>query len=153
MLTLHTEIEIAAPPATVWAILTDFPNQPSWNPSIVSIEAEGPLAPGTRLRFVGRRNDRGATMRFRPTVLAAEAGRELRWLGRLGVRGVFDGEHVFRLEPLPDSRTRFVQEEHFRGVLVPFLRRMLERDTRREFEATNAALAERAAVVARGEVA
>jgi hypothetical protein len=153
MFTLHTEREIDAPPATVWAILTDFPNQPSWNPSIISIEAEGPLAAGSRLTFVGPRNDRGATMRFRPVVLAAEPARELRWLGHLGVRGILDGEHVFRLEPLAGPRTRFVQEEHFRGVLVPFLRKKLERDTRRGFEAMNDALAERAQLAARGEVA
>ncbi|HEX5615988.1 MAG TPA: SRPBCC domain-containing protein, partial [Acidimicrobiia bacterium] len=121
-----------------------FPAQPEWNPSIVSIVAEGPLQAGTRITFVGPRNDKGATMRFRPTVLAAAPARELRWLGRLGLPRVFDGEHVFHLEPLPDGGTRFVQEEHFRGVLVPFLRRMLERDTRAGFVAMNDALAARA---------
>ena len=145
MLTLHTEREIDAPPGRVWEILTDFPRQPEWNPSIVSIEAEGPLRAGARLTFVGPRNDKGATMRFRPRVLVADPPRELRWLGHLGFRGLFDGEHVFRLEELPGGRTRFVQEEHFRGVLVPFLRRMLARDTVRGFEAMNDALAARAA--------
>jgi hypothetical protein len=144
VLTLHTEREIDAPPARVWQVLTDFPRQPDWNPSIVSIEAEGPLRPGTRLSFVGPRNDKGGTMRFRPRVLVADAPRELRWLGHLWVRGLFDGEHVFRLEPLEGDRTRFVQEEHFRGLLVPFMRRMLERDTVKGFDAMNEALARRA---------
>ncbi|HEX5614496.1 MAG TPA: SRPBCC family protein, partial [Acidimicrobiia bacterium] len=69
MFTLHTERTIAAPPEVVWDVLTDFPAQPEWNPSIVSIVAEGPLQAGTRITFVGPRNDKGATMRFRPTVL------------------------------------------------------------------------------------
>ena len=144
MFTLHTERTIAAPPEVVWDVLTDFPNQPEWNPSIVSIECEGLLVAGARITFVGPRNAKGGTMKFRPTVLVAEPARELRWLGRLGLPRVFDGEHVFRLEPLADGGTRFVQEEHFRGVLVPFLRRMLERDTRAGFTAMNDALATRA---------
>jgi hypothetical protein len=153
MFTLHTERTIAAPPEVVWEVLTDFAAQPEWNPSIVSIAAEGPLEPGTRMRFVGPRNDKGGTMKFHPTILVAEPARELRWLGRLGLPRVFDGEHVFRMEPLADGSTRFVQEEHFRGVLVPFLRRMLERDTRAGFEATNEALARRAEARARDAAA
>lgn len=153
MFSIRTERTIAAPPEVVWEVLTDFPAQPTWNPSIVSIEAEGPLVPGSRITFVGPRNDKGATMKFRPTVLVAEPARELRWLGRLGLPRVFDGEHVFRLEPLPDGGTRFVQEEHFRGVLVPFLRRMLERDTVRGFEAMNDALAAHAEARAREQAA
>jgi hypothetical protein len=30
---------------------------------------------------------------FKPKVLSVRPERELRWLGRLFVRGVFDGEH------------------------------------------------------------
>ena len=38
-------------------------------------------------------------MTFRPTVVKLEQGGELRWLGPLGVRGMFDGEHGFRVVP------------------------------------------------------
>jgi hypothetical protein len=55
---------------------------------------------------------------FKPTVLAVEANRELRWLGRLLVPGVFDGEHSLRIEPLEGGGSRFVQSERFTGVLV-----------------------------------
>ena len=81
-------------------------------------------------------------MRFRPTVLAADANRELRWLGRLGVRGVFDGEHRIAIEPTGGG-SRLVQEERFTGVLVPFLARSVRRGTLPGFERMNEAVKER----------
>ena len=73
-----------------------------------------------------------------------EPDRELRWLGRLFVPGIFDGEHFFELAPLEEGRsTRFTQGERFKGILVPFLRRSLDNGTRKGFEAMNQALKDR----------
>ncbi len=85
---------------------------------------------------------RGIT--FRPRVLKAEPDRELRWLGHFLIPGLFDGEHVFTIEPLEVGRVRFVQHEIFTGLLVPFFMRWLEKDTRRGFEEMNRALKLRA---------
>ena len=141
MKTLHTAIEIAASPEAVWAVLADLANYPRWNPFIPRIA--GALAPGERLE-VRLTPPGGGGMTFRPTVLAATPGRELRWLGRLLVRGLFDGEHRFALEPLGAGRVRFVQEERFTGLLVPLVARRLDGPTRAGFEAMNRALKERA---------
>ena len=81
-------------------------------------------------------------MTFRPTVLTADPARELRWLGRLGLPRLFDGEHALQLRPLPGERTQFVQSEVFRGLLVPVLGRALEK-TPQGFESFNAALKQR----------
>ncbi len=78
-------------------------------------------------------------MTFKPVVLAAEPGRELRWLGRFLLPGLLDGEHSFRLEPLADGRMRFVQAESFSGILVGRLGKTLEK-TGRGFEQMNSAL-------------
>ena len=82
----------------------------------------------------------GKAMRFSPVVLAAEAGRELRWLGRLVMPGLFDGEHRFYIEPLGEGNVRFEQSERFSGLLVGLFRRSLDRDTKRGFEEMNQAL-------------
>jgi hypothetical protein len=81
-------------------------------------------------------------MRFRPTVVTAEANRELRWLGRLVAPGVFDGEHRFAIEPTA-AGSRLVQEERFTGLLVPFLAGGLRRGTLPGFERMNEAVKER----------
>ena len=136
---IRHEIEIDAPPAAVWAHLIDTSAYGEWNPFVRRLSGE--LSEGARLS-VKIAPPGGRPMTFKPTVVAAEAGRELRWLGRLLVRGVLDGEHSFTLDALPGGRTRFVQAEVFRGVLVRFFGATLEK-TRVGFEQMNTALKQR----------
>jgi hypothetical protein len=138
---IRTETVVDAAPEDVWALLADLGSYPEWNPFIVS--ATGRLAEGERLA-VRIRDARGGESSFRPRVTALEPGRRLVWLGRLGLPGLFDGEHRFELEPVDEGRTRLVHAERFRGLLVPVLRGRLERDVRPQFAALNTALAARA---------
>ncbi len=115
---MSSEIEINASPEQVWQVLTDFSALPDWNPFIRSIE--GDLNVGDRLK-VYIKASKGMGMSFRPTVLRAEPNRELRWIGRLMMPGLMDGEHSFIIEPLEDNHVRFIQSESFTGVLVPFM--------------------------------
>jgi hypothetical protein len=112
MKTLHTQIDIDVSAERVWDTLTSIAQYPTWNPFIPFLA--GSLAPGERLE-VRIEPPGGAAMTFRPTVLAVESGRELRWLGRLLMPGLFDGEHHFEIHPLGPGRVRFVQQERFTG--------------------------------------
>ncbi|HEY6238730.1 MAG TPA: SRPBCC domain-containing protein, partial [Thermoplasmata archaeon] len=139
---IRAEIEIAAPAERVWRVLTEFGSFPDWN-SFLAVPA-GAATPGARLTVritpVGRR-----PMTFRPIVEVATPSRELRWLGRLGIPGLFDGRHRFEIIPLADGRVRFVQSEEFRGILVGLvLGKGLTDATRAGFEHMNLALRERA---------
>lgn len=138
---LRAEIVIDASPDRVWQVLTDFAAYPDWNPFIQRVDGvaavESRLA--ARLQPPG-----GRGMTFRPKVLAAAPGRELRWLGHLGVPGLFDGEHGFRLEPLAPDRVRFVQDERFSGLLAPLVLPFFARGTQQGFEEMNRALKIRA---------
>ena len=138
---LRSEIEIQASAERVWQLLTDFASFPQWNPFIH--RASGNLKMGERLE-VNIQPSGASGMTFRPTVLKAEPNRELRWLGRLLIPGLFDGEHVFTIEPLGTNQVRFVQREIFTGLLVPLFARGLDTDTRRGFEEMNQALKARA---------
>ena len=138
---LDTEIVIEAPTDRVWKILTDLEQFTAWNPFIT--RAEGDIEEGARLR-VHIEPPGGTAMTFKPTVIHVAPERELRWLGRLFLPGIFDGEHSFEMSPSGQGRTRFVQREKFSGLLVPFLWNGLATNTRRGFEAMNSALKERA---------
>jgi hypothetical protein len=138
---LHTELEIDASPDQVWKVLTDRATYPDWNPFIIS--STGDLTVGTTITNV-LRDTNGKDTEFTPELLAVEAGRELRWIGRIGFGGVFDGEHAFRIEVLPNGRSKLIQEETFRGVAVPFTVGMLRDTIKPQFHAMNKAIAERA---------
>ena len=110
---IETSIQIAASPAHVWSVLTDTKAYPTWNPEIAALNGE--LTPGAVLENKeGYGKDQ---MVFRPTVLVVKPNQELRWLGHLGVPRLFDAEHYFLLQP-DGGGTRFIQGEHFRGVLL-----------------------------------
>jgi hypothetical protein len=138
---LRTQTDVNASPERVWRILTDFAAYPEWNPFIP--RASGSARRGERLTIrlqpVG-----GRGMTFRPRVLEADEGKRLRWIGRTLVPGLFDGEHSFTIQPLGQDRVRLIQQEEYRGLLVPFLAGSLDRRTLPGFEQMNHALKRRA---------
>lgn len=138
--TIERSIDIDATPATVWSILTDLGAYPTWNPFMT--ELSGELAVGAKLE-VHIAPPGARAMTFKPTLLAVDPERELRWLGRFILPGLVDGEHSLRIEPLADGRSRFTQTERFSGLLVRPLRSMLGK-TELGFDQMNAALKEKA---------
>lgn len=143
---LRTEVEIDAPPEQVWAVLTDFGAYHEWNPFIT--ELRGKLEPGARLRVELSYAD-GRRTAFRTSVLTVEPGAELRWIGRVWFKGLFDGEHFIQLHALDGNRTRLVQGENFSGVLVKLLANTVTQ-TGRGFVGMNAALKRRVESQTRG---
>ena len=99
MKSISTSITIDAPASEVWRHLVDFESHADWNPIFASITGK-PIV-GTQLVFVARKNldptDPATSMTFRPEVLVAEPGVELRWLGKLAFGGLFDGTHYYQL--------------------------------------------------------
>jgi hypothetical protein len=138
---LYSEIEIDASAEKIWRILMDFAAYPDWNPFIRRIS--GKAAVGEKLEaYLEPSGARGMT--FKPIVLAADENRELRWLGKILVSGLFDGEHFFQIEPVADGKVRFVQGENFSGVPVRLFAKSLDADTLRGFGEMNEALKTRA---------
>ena len=139
---LHTDILIDASADRVWEVLSDFAAFPEWNPFLRAVE--GDLTAGSKLEVrIQPEGDTGMT--FKPTVLKAEPGQELRWLGRLIMPGLFDGEHYFIIESIGDGQVRFIQGEQFSGVLVPIMALMgIFKNTEKGFGDMNQALKARA---------
>jgi len=138
---IDTAIEIDAPAEKVWQVFSDFDSYSEWNPFVKSLT--GDVAGGGKIEV--RLEPPGAKgMTFRPTVKAYQPPRELRWLGKVGFSGVFDGHHQFQVESLEGGTTRFTQREDFRGVLVRPMMRFIHDNTKAGFEAFNQALKERA---------
>ena len=136
---LETEIIINAPAHRVWQVLMDFKAYPDWNPFIISIK--GLRQKGKNLQVM-LRTKKGKEMSFEPVVLVSNQNDEFRWRGKLGIRGIFDGEHYFALEALESAQCRFIHGEFFSGILVGLMGNVLK-DTLQSFEEMNKALKNR----------
>lgn len=133
---INTSVTIAATKETIWKILMDVEHYPEWNPFISSVS--GKLAEGNKIQV------KLQGMTFRPRILTLNENTEFKWLGHFWFKGLFDGMHQFKLIANGDGTTRFEQNEHFSGILVPLFAKSLEKDTKLGFEQMNWALKSRA---------
>jgi hypothetical protein len=134
---IYTEIEIQSSSERVWQVLTDLEHFSQWNPFIRSVKGE--LKVGSQLEILVQPPSSSA-MKFRPRILKVKPNREFRWLGNLLIPGLFDGEHIFIIDSLPDNKVRLRHSEQFKGILVPLLWKSLDTNTRQGFNEMNAAL-------------
>ncbi len=112
---IYTEIDILAPPRTIWEILIDNEKYPEWNPYHVKVE--GRLIVGEKL-FVEIHKPNGENVEIEPHVMRMIPLEELTWGG--GIRGIFFGKHVFLLKRIDDRLTKLVHKEDFSGLVIPF---------------------------------
>ncbi|SFT37595.1 hypothetical protein SAMN05216474_0196 [Lishizhenia tianjinensis] len=130
--TISSQITIDAPVQKVWKVLMNTTAYPEWNPFVKKLKGELTVGKKITVDLPG--------MKFKPTVEVLEENKEFRWQGHLLFPRIFDGQHQFLLEEINSNQTLFTHQEHFKGLLVPFLKKMLEGDTKKDFIAMNEAL-------------
>ena len=134
---LFAIVEIDAPAERVWEVLTDFRRYPEWNPFMPRVAGEA--ARRAELDVLVTPEGRRA-LRLRPRIVTFRPPREMRWRWLARLPGVFVGEQRFVVERLDAGRSRLIHEKRFRGLAVPFVRRVLDGPVKRSFEATGVAL-------------
>lgn len=137
MTDITASIDVPAPPAVVWEVLTDVESYACWN-TLLSVNgeyAEGNTV-SARLSMPGL-----PAVRFRPRITAIDQGRAVRWRSSLFGIGA---DHAFLVEPASDGITQFVQTETFDGPVAGLVVNRLERRIRRGFEQMNVGLRRRA---------
>lgn len=135
--TLYTNIVIHNCVENVWKTLMQHDCYVDWSPTIKPLEPF-PLV-GKHLKVVLKQPN-GFTITMNPVIIRKDVNKELRWRGKLLVPGLFDGEHYFILNKVDDNTTEFIQGEKFSGILVPFMKKMIDVDTLKGFEMFNQAL-------------
>lgn len=126
---IKTSVRINAEKKKVWQVLTDFEKYSEWNTFIPSLTGEVKEGKQITVNLQG--------MIFKPKVLKYKPNSELRWLGHLGFKGLFDGEHRFLLLDNGDGTTTLEQSEKFSGILVRLFVKQLDRKTKSGFEQMN----------------
>jgi hypothetical protein len=104
---------IKASPETIWAILTDAPRYPEWDPVVDRIE--GRIGPGEKIRAFTKLSPGRA---FPVKVTEFVPGQKMRWSGGMPL-GLFKGERTFTLRPHGNGSVEFTVREVFSGPLLP----------------------------------
>jgi uncharacterized membrane protein len=108
-ITTHVQIQIATPPAKVWALLVDAPSWPKWQKNIESVTVTGPLANGMPFSWrTGSTNIRSQVQLFEPEY-------RLAWTGTAMTA---KAAHVWELRPAPGNQTLLIMKESMDGPLM-----------------------------------
>jgi uncharacterized protein YndB with AHSA1/START domain len=108
---LQAQIDINAPVATVWALVSDLGRMPQWSPQCRMMRLLGPLRQGTRTINLNRRN-----YAFWPTTsTVTEVVPEKKVAFRVNANGTI---WSYELEPT-DVGTRLVESRHAENGVKP----------------------------------
>jgi uncharacterized protein YndB with AHSA1/START domain len=92
--TAQGELQIAADPQTVFAVISASDQWPSWNPDVKSVTAEGPVQPGTVFRW------KAGPSSLTSTLQVVDPPHQIAWTGTtMGIKAV----HVFRFQATDDG--------------------------------------------------
>lgn len=104
---MDVSVEVAAPPAVVWALL-DPRRMGEVSPMCTGARwPEGTDAPAVGVRFQGTNTNRWHHWNTTATIVAAVPGRELAWA--VSSLGFAVSQWGYRLEPLPCGGTRLTE--------------------------------------------
>jgi hypothetical protein len=114
---LRSEVEINAPAAHVFRVLTDLDRYHEWNPFIPNVA--GKLALGEQLSLEVSLPE-GNTYLLKPRITQLTDA-ELRWQGSYLFPFLLQAEHFFLVTERGERLTRVVQGENFSGLLLRFV--------------------------------
>jgi uncharacterized protein YndB with AHSA1/START domain len=109
---LQAEIDINAPVATVWALVSDLERMPQWSPQCRLMKARGPLRQGTKTFNLNRRH----RMWWPTTCTVTEVIPEKKLAFRVNQNNAI---WSYELEPT-DTGTRVVETRHAENGVKAF---------------------------------
>jgi uncharacterized protein YndB with AHSA1/START domain len=121
----------------VWALWTDVPGWPDWNPGVARAELDGPVAEGATgtVRGAGGPASKLTVLEMEPERrFVTEASERLMRL-----------RFEYELADAEDDRLRITHRVHMTGLATPLMRRTVGPRLERSIPAAMAALVERAA--------
>lgn len=130
---VHTQIDIDAPASVVWETLTDFDNY-GWSSSFKGLD--GPVEPGANITAKFRVMGRDQTIKHE--LIEVEPGVQWAWSDTFAV-GIAD-YHVYRVEPISETSSRFIQRDRPHGGAAFVLGRYFAGSFRKMYEQFNSEL-------------
>jgi uncharacterized protein YndB with AHSA1/START domain len=120
---IERTLEIDAPAAVVWEVLTDFARYPEWNPFV--LECRSTLKPGEafdmRVKLMSR------PQRQVEWVLEHVPGQRFAYQMKPFPLGALRSRRSHEVEPLGEQRTRYRSYFRLEGWLMPLVRALMGR--------------------------
>jgi hypothetical protein len=113
---IRGSIDIDAPNAKVWEVLTDFKAYPQWNPFITQMS--GDLKEGSIIDVVVKIPGRKDT-HFKSKLVKIADKQELIFNGTIK-KGMLTDDHLFKMESLGENKTKMFQSIAFKGFMSYF---------------------------------
>ncbi|MEE3715298.1 SRPBCC domain-containing protein [Tumidithrix elongata RA019] len=133
MKSFSATIDIHASSETIWAILIDVANWPSWNPTVTKVEGKIALGEKISLYF------KSTPDRTFPLTVSEYAPKERMVFSGGMPLGLFKGDRTFTLTQKTDGIVAFSMREVFSGLMAPLITRSIP-DLQPSFEEFAASL-------------
>ncbi len=130
---VHTQIDIEAPAQVVWGTLTDFADY-DWSSSFKGLDHPVEPAATVTATFVVSGKERSIDHEL----IDVEPGVQWAW-SDVFMLGMAD-YHVYRVEPIDEMRSRFIQRDRPHGGAGLVLARVMARSFFKMYETFNAEL-------------
>ena len=131
---IYTEIEIEAPPEKVWLVLSDFSRMPQWSTTLQKIAGSLTSGSQTTVDYIFK----GKLRVIKHTMVDFKDGLQFGWSDTL--IPLAKDYHIYRIEALPNHRSRFVQTDEVKGMTASLVAGMLMKEMIATYPVFNASL-------------
>jgi len=116
---IYTETIIDASKEKVWSVLTDFDQMPNWSKTLQKIEGDLTTGSKTKVHYIFQ----GKMREIEHTMVGYEDGTQFGWSDTL--IPLTKDYHLYRVEALPDGRSKFIQTDRVKGLTAFLVSKML----------------------------
>lgn len=138
-LVIEHVLDIDAPPAVVWEVLTDLPRYREWNPFV--IECRSTLVPGDPIDLLVKL--RAKPQNQREWMVENVAGKGFAYRMKPIPLGALSSRRSHELVDIGDGRTRYRSHMQLSGWLMPLVRALFGSNLQRGFSEMSAAVRSR----------
>lgn len=135
---IRTEIEISAPVAHVWGILTNIDDWVNWSPIINRSSGDAALGSVVSITMMSEEEGKDGP-NYSPVITILDEQKLFRWRAKVLAGFIMTNDKVFELEETA-SGTRLIHKELFSGMMVPLFWSSVEKNVPTMLNTMNEAL-------------
>ena len=135
---IKTEIDIAAPPSKVWAVLADVEKWQDWSPIINKSVGSASLGQKLEITMMGKEEGKDGP-KYSPEITQFDAPNLFRWRAHMMAGFIMTNDKVFELQET-STGTKLIRKELFSGLLAPIFCGQMEKGVPPMLNAMNKAL-------------